>query len=435
MPPPPTRVLATLEKAVGVAFKLRKTKREVSRRLCKVVFAVLEHFRTARRKRAAHYISRSVRFYGIWRNWRDAGLQHIGDAALIQFCGFPLKVLLSMEQELLKDPALASLSRESKYWKRQDPRACPACDVLDILVLALRELATIGYQHQLCTDFGLTMSKCSPYLARGKTALLKMLKAHKSSRLGMVEDEALGSAAHAALEAQHGPCPIKGVIFLFAIDGTVSPLHEPADDDLKALYWSISKKIHGVNSILLVSTLGTIHAYRLGLPGCVPDTTAAEPIFSWLFDPEVNPHLFGTLADWGFAKYCHSDPTLPPVSRPFQPTKENPITDPEYAALVAAYSRWVCSCRQFSEWVNGSAKRGFPRWTMKADVRYIEKLKRDLELYVLLYNFRVRECEWSQTRTVYFDHMRACFDEQGMVYDEMDGTYTPKEPYVTDPDV
>jgi hypothetical protein len=31
--------------------------------------------------------------------------------------------------------------------------------------------------------------------------------------------------------------------------------------------------------------------------------------------------------------------------------------------------------------------------------------------------------------------MRACFDEQDMVYDEKDGTYTPKEPYVTDPDV
>jgi hypothetical protein len=132
-------VLATLEKAAGVAFKLRRKKREVSRKLCRVIFAILQQYKNARRERAAQYISKSVRFYGIWRNWRDAGLQHIGDKALIQFCGFPLNVLLTMEQELLKDPALASLDRRSKYWKRKDPRACPACDVLDILVLALRE--------------------------------------------------------------------------------------------------------------------------------------------------------------------------------------------------------------------------------------------------------------------------------------------------------
>jgi hypothetical protein len=430
----PARTLALLEKAAKVALKVRATKPETSRKLVAVIFTALEMYKRVRRVRAGYYISQAVRFRGIWRNWRDAGLQHLTDATLIQFCGFPLKVLANIEQEMLKDPDLSALDRNSKYWKRQDPRACPACDVLDLLVLALREMCTIGYQHQLCTDMGLTMSSVSRYLPRGKKALKKMLLAHRSSRFGNFEHPAMGVAAMAALEAQHGPCPMKDCVFSFAIDGTVSPLHEPPDDEDKVHYYSVSKKIHGVNSILLVSPFGTVHAYRVCLPGCVPDTTAAEPIFSWLFDSSVNPHLFGVLADWGFARYCHSLPGLPPVARPFQPTKEAPITDPELAALVAEFSRWVCSCRQYSEWVNGSAKRGFPRWQMKADVRFIKQLESDIELYLMLYNYRVRECEWSQTRTVYLSHIQACFDEQGLVYNEVDGSFTPQKPYVGPPE-
>ena len=431
----PARLLATLERAASVAFALRKKKRALSRRLSKVVHAVLESYRTARRERAGHYISASVRFRGMWRNWRDAGLQHLDDKALIQFCGFPQKVLLAMEAEMLKDPDLRALDRASKYWKRSDPSAVPICDVLDVLVLALRHLATIGYQHQLCTDMGIPMSKVSVYLARGKRALFKLLEAHKSARAGFFESPLLGRAAMAALEEQHGKCPMEGVSFPFAIDGTVTPVGEPSNDQDKLHFWSVSKKIYGINNVLLVSALGIVHAYRVCLPGCVPDTTAAEPIFTWLFDPQVNQELFGVLADYGFAKYCHSLPGIPPVVRPFQPTKEPPIVDPEVAAVVAEFSRWVCSCRQYSEWVNGSAKRGFPRWTMKADVRFIRDLERDMQLYLMLYNFRVRECEWSQTRTVYLEHMRACFEEQGMVYNEKEGCFEPKEPYVGPPEV
>ena len=117
----------------------------------------------------------------------------------------------------------------------------------------------------------------------------------------------------------------------------------------------------GVNFVLFVSPLGTIHAYRVCLPGNVPDTTAAEPIFSWLLDRDVNPHLFGALTDYGFSKYCHAVPGLAPIARPFCPTKGSPIVDTVVAGVVAERSRWICSCRQYSEWVNGSAKRGFPR--------------------------------------------------------------------------
>lgn len=429
----PARVVALLERATCVALKLRRSKRETSIKLAMVILGIVEMYQSKKRVRPGYYISHAVRFRGIWRNWRDAGLEHLTDATLIRFCGFPLKALATMEQELLKDPELRALDRTSKYWKRSDPRACPACDVLDLLVLTLRQISTIGYQHQLCTDMGISMSSISRYLARGKKALYKMLSAHNSARSGMFEHPAMGHAAFAALEGQHGTCPLTGCIFSFAIDGTVSPMLEPADDDDKALYFSVSKKIHGVNSVLLVSPFGTVHAYRVCMPGCVPDTTAAQPIFSWLFDPQVNPHKFGVLGDWGFAKYCHSLTTLPPVARPFQPTKEAPITNPAVAAVVADFSRWVCSCRQFSEWVNGSAKRGFPRWTMKADVKYISQLQLDMELYIMLYNFRVRECAWSQTRTVYLEHMQACFDQQGLVYNEADGSFSPMQAYVGPP--
>ena len=431
----PARLLALVEKATRVALKVRKSKPQHARKLARVINAALLSFLGAERERPGYYLSAVVRFRGIWRDWRDAGLEHLPDAALIKFCGFPLKVLAIMEEELLRNPALRALDRTSKYFKRKDARNCPICDVLDLLVLGLRQMCTIGFQHQLCTDMGIPMGSISKYLAKAKKALHQMLLAHNSARFGFFEHELMGVAAMAALEGQHGPCPMKGLIFSFAIDGTVSPVLEPGDDDLKVLYYSVSKKIHGVNTVLLVSPFGTVHAYRVCLPGNVPDTTASEPIFKWLFDPAVNPKLFGVLADWGFAKYCHNLHGIPPVARPFCPTKEAPITDEEVATMVAEFSRWVCSCRQYSEWVNGSAKRGFPRWTMKADVKYIHQLERDMELYLALYNFRVRECEWSQTRTVYLAHMQECFDQQGMVYNEVDGSFSPKEAYVGPPEM
>lgn len=423
-----------MEKACRTAAKVRRSKPELARKLARAVqLAVLLYMCEGERERPAHYISATVRFRGIWRQWRDAGLQHLPDAALIRFCGFPLNVLLLMEHALSMDPAMAALRRGSKYWKREDPRDRPTCDVLDVLVLVLRQLATIGYQHQLVTDMGVPMSSMSRYLRKGKAALRRVLKGHISSRVGMIEDHAVGVAAHAALEEQHGPCPMTGITFAFAIDGTVSALHEPGDDEDKVRFWSVSKKIHGVNSVLLVSPLGTIHAYRVCLPGNVPDTTAAEPIFSWLLDRDVNPHLFGALTDYGFSKYCHAVPGLAPIARPFCPTKDSPIVDTVVAGVVAEMSRWICSCRQYSEWVNGSAKRGFPRWQMKHHSHEVPQLEADMELYLLLYNFRVRECKWSQTRTVYLQHMQACFDEQGMVYNEKDGSYTPKLGYAPPP--
>ena len=42
-----------------------------------------------------------------------------------------------------------------------------------------------------------------------------------------------------------------------------------------------------------------------------------------------------------------------------------------------------------------------------------------MEIYLRLYNFRVRMCGWSQTRTVYLPHILACFEEQGLVWNEV----------------
>lgn len=73
-----------LEKAAAVAFKVRRAKRALSRKLVKVIAVIIELYRTVRRERADHYVSSSVRFRGIWRDWptRAAVLQHLGDDAV-----------------------------------------------------------------------------------------------------------------------------------------------------------------------------------------------------------------------------------------------------------------------------------------------------------------------------------------------------------------
>ena len=414
----PARLLAKLEHMLKKAEEIKDTNPVGCRKLVAfVVMTVRAHHRAPQPPRPATYVSANVRFRGIWRDWRDAGLQHLPDAALIRFCGFPKHIVSLMATELSKDPELASLVPSSKYWKRVDARARPSCDVLDVVVLVLRELATIGYQHQLSTDLGLHQGVLGKYLQRGKKGLLKLLRAHVAGEVGLIKDLATGQAAHQSLETQHGMCPRMGIIFVYAIDGTITPIFAPTDEDLRVLYYSGAKKVHGFNTLLLVSPLGTIHAYRVCLPGNVPDASASDPIFQMLFDPEHNPHKFGTLADYGFMVFCHSNPDLPPVVRPFMPTKDVAIP----AALqesVASMSRWVTTCRQFNEWVNGSAKRGFPRWQVRRDITHIESIKQDFELYLRLYNFRVRMCSWSETRSVFMPHIEACFAEQGLVWDE-----------------
>ena len=73
-----------------------------------------------------------------------------------------------------------------------------------------------------------------PGWGRGPCALPSRLHA---ARIGFFEDQQLGFAAHHALEAQHGECPRKGFIIAFALDGTVTAVHTPVDEELKLLYW------------------------------------------------------------------------------------------------------------------------------------------------------------------------------------------------------
>jgi len=386
----PARILASLEKAARAAVRVQTTQPERARKLKRIVAAVVWAYHSKKeKKRIACYISASVRFQGIWRGWRSAGLEHLDDRAMVRFCGFPKRVVFMMAENMMEDPDLASLNPASKYFKRLDPRDRPICDVLDLVVLSLREIATVGYQHQLCSDMGIPMGSLTKYLVRGKKALMKMLKVHPSARVGFFEHHAMGLAAMRALEMQHGFCPQAGVIYAFALDGTITPVFTPEDEELKVLYWSLSKKISAVNSVFLVSPFGTIHAFRVAATGNTPDHRLAQPIFEWLFDPDVNPYKFGCITDYGMAGLCSSDPRFPPISRPFAPTKDTPIADPDLALAVAAFSRWLCTCRQFNEWVNGSAKRGFPRMLCKTHVHHVAQLRLDMELYILLYNVRV----------------------------------------------
>jgi hypothetical protein len=381
----------------------------------------------------ATYLSRHVRNRGIWRNWCDAGLQHLDDRAMIRFCLFPKSVVYEIANGIVSFPEMASLRRDSRYFRRSNELLRPSCDVLDVVVLVLREIATIGYQHQLEADMGLHRGVIGKYLVRGKAAMRKFLFAHPASRMGLLSKE-LGEAAFSSLENQHGPCPRAGLVLPYFQDGFFLPSKKPSDPILEARYYSANKKCSGTNNVLLHTNLGSISGYRIGLPGTINDSRAAEPLMEMLFDPAENPHNHGCIVDYGYCTYCHVDPALPPIVRPYQPTKDPFIENPTLRAHAGEFSRWVCSCRQCNEWVNGSAKRGFPRMNMRIDLRFLSRLITDMELYMHLYNFRVRMTNWSECRSVYFEHAMGLFAAQGLVYDDVHGIFDPVEPVVPHPD-
>ena len=136
-----------------------------------------------RARAPATYLARDVRFKGWWCNWRDAGLQHLKDGAMIRWYGFSKDVAYELAEEVAKDPAVASLLPGSRFWKRADAAMRPTCDVLDLVVLTLREIATIGYQHQLCTDMGIHMGLITKYLHRGERALRAALSRLHAARV------------------------------------------------------------------------------------------------------------------------------------------------------------------------------------------------------------------------------------------------------------
>lgn len=171
---------------------------------------------------------------------------------MIRFYGFSLAHVVQMAEGISKDPEMASLNRDSRYWRRLDPSARPLCDALDVIVLVLREMATMGYQHQHSTDMGIPSGSLGKYLFRGKAALCKFIKGHLASRMGFIS-KAHGDAAHHdyALEAQFGQCPRVGIKVPYAMDGTVLAMHKPKDEDLALRYYSGAKRMSGVNIIIL----------------------------------------------------------------------------------------------------------------------------------------------------------------------------------------
>lgn len=305
MLPIPARPLAALGFLVRRLPHLWRTDPRKARRIKKaVVVALLVYRLRAQRVRPAAYVSVNVRFRGIWRNWRDAGLQHLEDRAMVRFCGFPKSIVSLLADEIAKLDEMASLVPGSRYWNRADPRSRPTCDVLDVVVLVLREIATSGHQHTLESDMGVPRGVLGKYLVRGKKALMTVLRAHPAARMGLLSPE-LGDAAHHALEVQHGNCPRSGK-YPYAIDGTTLAVLKPACPIKQGMYWSATKHHSAINNVFLVTPLGVVIAYRICLPGTINDTRAAEPIFDMLFDPEHNPQNHGVLVDYGFSAYCHA---------------------------------------------------------------------------------------------------------------------------------
>ena len=146
----PARPLSRLEFIVRRLPALKRADPQKAKKIQRAVLAILLLYKLrGNRPRPALYTSKSIRFRGIWRNWRDAGLEHLDDRALVRFCGFPKQIVFYLAEEIARDPDMHSLVPNSRYWKRVDPRARPSCDVLDVLVLVLREIATMGHQHVL----------------------------------------------------------------------------------------------------------------------------------------------------------------------------------------------------------------------------------------------------------------------------------------------
>jgi hypothetical protein len=334
-------------KAAGAAGNI-----DAAKKIMMMYLYFKRKWQTQASKRQAFYLSAQVRQQGIWRDWRRAGLQHLTDNALIRFCGLPKSAVF--ELATLAIQYCPTLAPASKVWRNTGPTR-PACDILDVVVLKLRELATVGYQHQLCTDMGIGLSSVCKYLRMGKTLLTKVLEKHSAARFGLLGSYEIGLACMDALESQHGECPRSGLLFVYAIDGTVTKIRPMVEEELKTLWWCGSKGYYGHNTILLVSPLGTIHAYNAALPGCFNDTRAAADIMASLASAAKNPHKFGTLADYGFSIYCTHDAGSPPVVRPFCAGKDKRPSSKEARHAVARFSAWVTSCRQHSECTSASS--------------------------------------------------------------------------------
>jgi len=113
----PASLLTTVEKAVKTITLLRVTQPKRAETLRQAVAAVLADYMQPDTRVKLRYLSRDVRFQGIWRGWREAGLEHLSDEALTRFCGFP---------------------KESRVWAGeahghgpQDGRAVPRQQVVD----------------------------------------------------------------------------------------------------------------------------------------------------------------------------------------------------------------------------------------------------------------------------------------------------------------
>jgi hypothetical protein len=351
---------------------------------------------------------------------------------MIRFCGFPLSVCYELATALIPIfPRLAPHSEASPnpIWFRAD---APVCDLLDIVVLKLREIATVGYQHQLETDMGVPRGSLWKYLKMGKYGLRRILctpreqGGHPKAHIGLFDSVEEARAAFFALEKQFGACPQVGLLLAYFFDGTVQRLHRVPTGPERDIWWSGNKKYYGFNTGLLASAHGLIHWFNACLPGSVNDARAATAVFEAIQDPEFNPHRVGAIVDFGLSVFCTHHGNWAVVARPMCPGKDRAPSGrgPEmirWRHLVAEYSAWLTTARQANEWINGDNKKGFPRWLMLSNVRWVKRMRTDLVLFLHLFNFRVRSCDWSQTKTVFKAAIAEYYKEQGLVVDPETG--------------
>ena len=299
MPPLASHKFYSLQRLLKATCALAAARRMHAARRLFCCALILRRVWTLRAHCARNrYVACDVRDRGIWRDWRRAGLQHVSDAAMIRFCGLPMRLCYDLARALIPIfPRLRPHSAESPnpIWLGANP---PVCDLLDIVVLKLREIATVGYQHQLESDMGVPRGSLWKYLKMGKYGLSCVFRSLDASRIGLHEHVEEARACMSALERQFGPCPLAGNVFAYFLDGTVQRIRRPPLGPERDSWWSGNKKCYACNTVLLVSPFGLIHWYNAGLPGCINDMRASIEIFDALQDPEYNPFKAGTIVDY-----------------------------------------------------------------------------------------------------------------------------------------
>lgn len=224
------------------------------------------------------------------------------DGAFMRFLGVPVWVFDDLAERMrLKLPRYDRALDSTRTGRRT------GMDYIDLTAIALRRFQLPNASLQfLELDFGKVDSTLHKYVDEAKRALVAVLREWPAARV-RYPTLAEAQAMYAGLTEQHGKPPVDMGLVCLAIDGTVTPVAVPKDDDVQRLFFGV--KGHTTNHILVFSLDGTIVDYSLGNPGSSHDARCAEPIFARHQSQKYNPHRFTMLADSGFMKFANQGHT------------------------------------------------------------------------------------------------------------------------------